>query len=304
MNKLVLTIFLTALIGILGNPLVVSAEEIAVEDFILVVNEDEELTDAEKFEKAKAGLEKALSLAIEKVDKLSGELNAREFAEGSKEAELKNGFLQNLEEYAAYYSGMLERAAALENLESVQSLAKEIRDYRDTVYSPGVEGVVEFILVFYSEDVIRTATERFEKISADIEKLETLGLVEEGIFSEKMGVIEGLLGAASDLRMEAKNAVIPAETEEATTTTSTEEVVEADATSTDEAEADIEESETPQDQQATSTEEVVVSEEVLEEDSPKTPKDLLEESLNNVKESYEIFLEISNSVRETLGLEE
>jgi len=280
MKRVILSIFSVALMGIVMNPLVSFAQE---EELLIAISEDEALSGEERFEKAKAGLEKALSLALDKVSQLTADLNNRQFDEETIEAELRVLYLEDLAQYGAYYSEALTAAQTLESLESVQALAQEVKGYRDTTYTAGVEKIVEFILVFYSEDVIGTATERFEKITEDIDKLETLGLIGVGVFSEEMDSINALLMDAAQFRMQAKDMLL----------------VNVEATSTDE--VPVETVDIAEDT-ATSVDELPVDEGQTANEE-KTPKALLETSLNNVKSAYELFVQISNSVKETLGLE-
>ena len=282
-KKAAITILIT-LMGIIMNPHISFAEEI---DPLLAINEDGSLTDAEKFEKAKAGLEMALSLALDKVAQLTTDLETRQFDEASREAEMRGIFIQDLNTYRTYYSETLTKAQILENLEAVQALAQEVKNYRDATYTPGIEGIVEFVSVFYTEEVLRTARERFEKVSADIEKLETLGLIEIGTFNEQAVAIETLLKEAEDLRIQASDIILTVED----AATSTDLVVEAVETVTT---TQAEVVETPIVETGTST--ILLPDEV-------TPRTLLQTSLGNVKGAYEIFLEISTSVRERLGLD-
>ena len=284
MNKRTMITALIALMGIIMNPHISFAEEI---DPLLAINEDGSLTDAEKFEKAKAGLEMALSLALDKVAQLTTDLETRQFDEASREAEMRSLFIQDLSAYRTYYSETLTNAQTLENLGAVQALAQEVKNYRDATYTPGIEGIVEFVSVFYTEEVLRTARERFEKVSADIEKLETLGLIEIGTFNEQVVAIETLLKEAEDLRIQASDIILTVED----AATSTDLVVEAVETVTT---TQAEVVETPIVETGTST--ILLPDEV-------TPRTLLQTSLGNVKGAYEIFLEISTSVRERLGLD-
>ncbi len=284
MNKRTMITALIALMGIIMNPHISFAEEI---DPLLAINEDGSLTDAEKFEKAKAGLEMALSLALDKVAQLTTDLETRQFDEASREAEMRSLFIQDLSAYRTYYSETLTKAQTLENLGAVQALAQEVKNYRDATYTPGIEGIVEFVSVFYTEEVLRTARERFEKVSADIEKLETLGLIEIGTFNEQVVAIETLLKEAEDLRIQASDIILTVED----AATSTDLVVEAVETVTT---TQAEVVETPIVETGTST--ILLPDEV-------TPRTLLQTSLGNVKGAYEIFLEISTSVRERLGLD-
>ena len=279
MSRILISILVTVM-GIVISPHISFAEEI---DPLLAINEDislADLTDAEKFERAKEGLTTALSLALDKVAQLAGDLNNREFDEGTREAELRAIFIENLAAHQAYYSEILIKAEAVENLEAAQALAQEVKTYRDATYTPDIEGIVGFISVFYAEDVLRTAKERLDKVSLDIEKLETLGLIETDTFGEQISVIGALLTEAEDLRVQAKDIILAVP--EATTTDGVllETVVLAPTTTG-------EVNETP-------------TETLLPALEPRT---LLQTSLGNVKASYEIFLEISNAVKEKLGLE-
>jgi len=276
MKKIIFTLFAALLLGIMTSPFVVLAEDNPAESFFVAAIDDETLSDEERFVRAKEGLEKALSLSIEKVASLTADLNGRGFEDGSREAELKSVFLENLASYEVYYSESLTRAQSLDNLESVQALAVEIKEYRDLTYTPGIEKVVEFVLVFYSEDVIGKATERLNKVSEDIEKLEALGLIENGAFSGQIESISSSLLEADNLRIQARDIILTVETGEPA--------------------GPVEESVDAAEQTAAQTDTLDVAEE-------PSPQALLEQSLNNVKSVYEAFLEISKSVKETLGLE-
>ena len=281
MKRFVTSFLLATLVGIVGNPIVVLGQENP--DMLLAISEDETLTDEERFTKAKDGLALALNLSIEKVSKLKASLEGRPHDDGSIENELKASFISNLDDYDVYYSETLTAAEALTTLEEVQGLAQEVKSYRGEIYTPGIQKVVQFILVFYTEDVIGIANNRFGKISEDIGTLESLGLIKEGRFLEKTVQIESLLGEANGLNIQAKDMVLilpeSGEGVEGSATTTTVSDTDETSTTTDEAAANVE----------APVEEIEVA-------------DPLEISLNNVKLVYEIFLEISRAVKETLGI--
>lgn len=277
MKYFITSLALATLVGIISNPFVVFGQENP--DTLLAISEDEALSEEERFTKAKDGFTLALTLATEKVTELTENLENREFDEGSRENELKNSFLESLSEYGTYYSTTLTEVETLTTLQDIQTLAQEVKDYRDTVYSPEVENIVQFILVFYSEDLINIASERFVKISEDIETLESLGLIERDKFDNQLSDVDSLLEEADILRGEAKDMILAVPHGEDETIT-TEEVAEASTT---------EEMEIP-----TGSE--------IDVDEENIPTDTIEKSLNNVKSAYEIFLEISAVVKETLGL--
>ena len=295
MKKIGIILFGIVLMGIGLNPHVSFAEDAQDDGFFIAVNEDETLSDEEKFSRAHEGLEKALSLALEKVSSLKADLDSREFTDGTRELELKTLYLADLSIYETFYSESLAKAQLLESLESVQALAQEVKTYRDVTYTPGVQKIVEFILVFYSEDVINTAADRFTKISEDIGKLELLGLVNEGTFSEQLASINTTLTEAMTLRSQAKDMVLAiTAVEEPTTTPGVTETTTPTV---------IEEETLQIDAPAVVTDEGIKVAPADDTAAEQTAQMLLEKSLNNVKSAYDSFIEISKSVKETLGLE-
>ena len=284
MKRFITSFILVALVGIIGGPIVVFGQEDV--DTLLAISEDETLTDEERFTKAKDGLVLALNLAIEKVAKLKTSLEERTFDEESVEDKLRASFILNLDGYNSYYSETLTATEPLATLEEVQGTAKDVKSYRDEIYTPGIWEIVQFILVFYTDDVIGIANERFGKISEDINTLESLGLIAEDRFLEKTTEIESLLVEAHDLNIQAKDMVIvlPDIEEEASSTTT----VSDTSVATDET--------TLVTTQESTTDEVAATTQEIEATDP------LETSLNNVKLVYEIFLNISREVKETLGL--
>lgn len=212
------------------------------------------LTSEEKLAKSKEDLTKALDLSLKKVDGLRGRLNELNFPESSRETELKNKALSNLDIYTDYYNKAKENLEKKSSLEEVKDLAKEIKEHRDTTYTPGVEEIVRFVLVFYNEEVLGVANDRLSKIETDVKKLDKLGVIEEGDFRGKLDEASKLLQKAADLQGEAKEIILG-------------------ATSTD-----------------------------LALEKKPSAKDMIENSLNNVKSVYTIFLELNQSVKKALGL--
>lgn len=295
MKRFITSVILVTLVGIVGTPAIVLGQEDP--DMLLAISDDETLTDEERFTKAKDGLVLALNLAIEKVAKLRTSLDEQEYDDGSLENELKADFVVSLDGYGVYYSETVVSAETLTTLQEVKGLAQEVRAYRDEIYTPGIEEIVQFILVFYTDNIIGVANDRFEKISKDINTLESLGLIKEDRFLEKMTQIETLLTEARELNVQAKDMIIippDKNVEEATTTIS---VLETDIPDDDVSTTTVQESITDEGEGET------VPAMTEEEGEDVESIDPLEASLNNVKLVYEIFLEISKDVKTTLGLE-
>ncbi|MDP2650583.1 MAG: hypothetical protein Q8P04_00590 [bacterium] len=212
------------------------------------------LAPEEKLAKAKEDLTKALDLSLKKVDGLKSRLNKLNFPESSREEELKNEALRNLDAYTGYYNEAKEDLEKKGSLEEVKDLAKDVKEHRDTIYTPGVEEIVRFVLVFYNEGVLGTANDRLGKIETDVKKLDKLGVIKEGDFRGKLDEAGKLLQEAADLQGKAKEIILS-------------------ATSTD----------------------------LVKEKKPSA-KNMIEDSLNNVKTVYDIFLELNQVVKKSLGL--
>jgi len=296
MTRFYLQIFIiiSVFIGFIGTPIVNAYEDNNVDDVIIALT-DEKLTDEEKIARASDGLNRALSLSIDRVNSLTEELSKREFEDESLEKTMQDDFLSDLDLYRTYYNEKLIALESLEALSDIQMLAKEVKEYRDTVYTPNIENIVGFALIFYNKDVIDIADKRFKNISSDIADLRELGLFEEDKFSDDTSSIVELLYESKELQKNASELIlISPENPEP---------------------EDPEGVEIPMDidiLEATSTV-IATSSDISDDESslelvaddlyPTTPNAMLERSLSNIKEVYVIFVQISDGIQDTLGIE-
>lgn len=257
---------------------------------LFAIKDGETLTQEEKIALGRESVNKALDLSLEKVDKIEANLNQLSFPEDSREQELKDIYLSQLEEYRAHYTDNKATLGNLKSFDEIKNLAIDISKYREEVYSPSIEKMIEFILVFYTDNVINVANKRFTDISSDLKKLEDVGVIESGSFSNELSAINKLMDNARTLQEEAmRYIVVQNDVNASSTSTSTAIIViEETTTSTDE-DVVVSVNET-----ATST--VDMQEEQI------SPRYLLETSLNNIKEVYSRFLDISKAVKEILGV--
>lgn len=206
-KRLIFIVFLALpLMGVLN--LGAKTAEAASSSSTLAVEDVGNLAPEEKLARAKEDLTKALDLSLKKVESLKNRLNDLNFPELSREEELKQETLKNLDDYARYYNEAKESLEKKDNLEEVKNLAKDVREYRDTTYTPGVEKIVRFVLVFYNEEVLGVANDRLGKIEADVKKLDKLGVIKEGDFRGKLDEAAKLLGEAVKLQGEAKKIIL------------------------------------------------------------------------------------------------
>lgn len=244
-------------------------------DELLSIRDDTSLSEEEKLGKEleirKEILSEVLSLSLDEVAKLSAKLDGLpEFAKDSREKTLQDEFKADLENYTAYYEGQSKKLTELTTIDEAKTLAQEIKEYRADTYNLRIKETVNFVLIFYNEDVLKIATTRLDKISADIKKLEKLGYLKSGAFDSKLKEAADILNAAQLLQKEAKSAIL----------TPPDEIQNTDETQNTEG---------------------VVGEPVVEE--PIGPDKLIEESLGKVKSAYDIFLQIGKDLRKILGIE-
>lgn len=255
----------TSLTGsfVLGiEPALATSPSSTVVSAVVSADSNPGLAPEEKSARAKEDLTKALDLSLKKVSGLKSRLNELNFPKVSREEELKNEALRNLDAYTDYYSRAKEDLEKKNSLEEVKDLAKDVKEHRDTIYTPGVEEIIRFVLVFYNEEVLGIANDRLSKIETDVKKLDKLGVIKEDDFRGKLDETRKLLQEATNLQGEAKEIILS-------------------ATSTD-----------------------------LRGDNgfgrlttgKPSAKDMIENSLNNVKGVYAIFLELNQAVKKALGL--
>lgn len=190
------------------------------------------------------------------------------FVDFSREKEMREGFLTDLDNYRIYFEDQSQKLSDLiqsheDNPEKLngelKDLAKEIKNYRDNVYNSGMARVIEFTLLYYNEGVLGTAKTRLNKISADIKKLERFGLIERGSVKSQLDKASKLISVAQDLNYQAKDLVL--------------------------------------------ANPLAIDLEKPKVTKPKsTPRELIEKSLANIKSSYDIFLRISKDTRRILGI--
>ncbi len=190
----------------------------------------------------------------------------------------KENKIEGINAVIAYYENQEENLANEKDvsLESIKKTAQDFKDWRDINFRPLSDEIGNFFLIQQENKAIDTAQKRFQKINNDItklkgQKIKNINSIDKYI-KESSQMIDKSLAAnktAEALFWESLNATSTAITKE------TPEKIKTNASSTDKADAALE---------------------------PKEPsiRDLVYASLNDLKETYQIFIEMSNSVRELL----
>lgn len=241
---------------------------------LLDIKDSASITDAEKDEKSivarKNIIRDAISLALIEIENVNLSLSKLPpFEAGSTEAKLKLNYTEELAVYSAYYKEKTANLEKIITIEEAKALAKEIADYRSGIYNPSIEKMGEFSLIFYAAETMNTATIRLSKMIADLLKLDKLNIYKIASIQPQLDKAAELIKNSSKTYLQARSLVL---------------VVPAPI---------LEEAPLAPEETSLETE--------AAEPQP-TAKELIEASLTDIKLTYDIFIQISQTVRKSLGL--
>lgn len=211
---------------------------------------------------------KVLDLSIKEAKDIIEQLNALKNLK-EQETDLRDQLLKKFNGFLQFYVEQKEKLNQPKgvDLTTIKKLAQDFKDWRENIYRPAFETATDFLLINQQKAVLEMTEMRYQKISLDINKLKNTNL--KGI-----DVLEKYLDQAANLIKDAKDLWIAAST---ATSTATSTII-STSTST------IASTSTP----------------AVAEDQPLSIKNLIGESLNKIKETYRIFIEMSNFVEKLL----
>jgi len=254
------------------------------QDTLSTIEKDEKLSPVEKTElgiNARRGIVlDALTLSLNEVNSIKGNLvKLPEFEEVSREKEVQDKFFLEIEDFKKHYSEKFDEVTNNTNptLDEIRATAQELIDYRETVYNPAVKKIVDFTLFFYNKEVITAVNSYLERISADIKKFENVNILKTDLFKAELDQVAILIQSATDLQKTAGELILAEPKEISVNEIEViEEVLNINETDGVEGDEEIE---------------TVID-----------PNILITESLNKVRSSYEILLEIISGMRKSLGV--
>jgi hypothetical protein len=232
-------------------------------DALLEIKDDSALSETERglkeIDARKKVIVEAVRLSVAEINGLKENLSKNKPAE----AELKlkaASFFSYLDEAAAYFESAGIKAGELTDLEEIKALANELKDYRENNYNPRLQKIVDFFLWLQIDNLISAAETRWQKINLEIKKFEKYELIDPGVFSADMENAQKYLAGAKEISQEAGKMIIETNLDELNPPLS-----DADAIEKLSAEPAIKPS----------------------------ARELLGNSLKNLRSSYEIFVKIS-----------
>lgn len=201
------------------------------------------------------------------------------------------------DEVLKFYNSQKQDLKKLENDENatindIKNLAQKFKEWREINYLPKIDKIYNFILINLEKEAVQMAQNRFQKISRSLNQLKENNVKNlDGVF-ELLDKAKKLIQEGNELNQKSEDLfwqfLIPSLIEEnsSTSPTSSGEISSTEINSLSSTSSNSSSS-------ATTTEEI--------NPQPLSIKDLTKESLNKIKEAYQIFIEISNLVRKLLS---
>ncbi|OGG43242.1 hypothetical protein A3G50_01150 [Candidatus Jorgensenbacteria bacterium RIFCSPLOWO2_12_FULL_42_11] len=270
---------------------------------LITAKEQENLSPEEK-EKEELNLrlqvfDKIINLSIQETEDTISQLKTLNNL-NEKTLSLQERLIKEFEGFLGFYD---EQKKGLEKPEEISLLkiketAQSFKDWREAIYLPELKMTANFLLINRQKITIEMTENRFKKIALDVKKLKKINF--KGV--EELGKYLDL--AANSLK-EAKGFRQKAEDDfwliMATSTGATTASIAASSTFIGNLTINI----------ATSTEEITAPIENASSTGVSAPpistenqflsiKSLIGESLNKIKEAYQIFIEMSNFVKKLL----
>ncbi len=202
----------------------------------------------------------------------------------------RNSVIARLDEALAFYDDEKQYLSSHEGaltLENVQERAKTFKKWRDDVYAPLYQEAAGYVMLHKGKQVLAVAAERWRGISKDMDVLKKAGF--------QMKDLTPLFASSTAYLKHAEDAYTQAESSfraqyMATTTAGA-------ATSTEAAARASASVAIPATGNASSSADIPLDDVGYKEWSIK---DLIRESFQNVKDAYQIFIEMSSLVRKLL----
>ncbi|MFA6407503.1 MAG: hypothetical protein WCV80_02235 [Candidatus Paceibacterota bacterium] len=223
------------------------------------------------------------------------EKNATVWRDGMAEEMRKNA------EYATGIKKIIESNEKSFSITDVKDTAKTFKEWRDATYLPALNQIRDYFLTMQEDKTIQTAKTRWQKIDEDIKKLEKAKVKNIESVRKLLKNADFLIAESESLNQEAKTLFVDrymvSTSTEATSTKSM-------STSTDELLFQEKKEAESSSLIETATSSQISSSTDANDKNISLPsasiRDLVNESLSKIKDTYKVFIEMSNLVRKLL----
>lgn len=122
--------------------------------------------------------------------------------------ELRDQFLKDLGNQSNYYETIGGQLEGNINLVKIKQLAVQFKDWRNVVYHPILQKIVNFLLIFQGRDVLAIAQKRFNNIEADLKKVSDLEIIKNSPLNNWLDEADQHLQQATDLQKAASLVIL------------------------------------------------------------------------------------------------
>jgi len=217
-----------------------------------------------------------LALSRQEIESVRARLSATHIDRESQLWTVRKIILQWLDSEEKYFKEIEGRLNSELSLNEVKDLAREIQNHRNESYNANLANALDFIFALRTLRLTDIASNRWDRISSDLQRIERAGLIRVNLFAPEMSEARAMIDKARSLveksLVQIKNIYLPILEEKPTPLVT--EVNDDDTTDT-----------TIEDKQTT-----------------PTVRKLCEEAIDNLKIGYDAFVRISVTVRRLLRL--
>lgn len=174
-----------------------------------VINDLSESVDKVKEKDAldvrKEALRKILDFSINRIEDFQTRLAGLDGL-SSDYVLLQDFYLEKLNEFLSYYKEKLAVLESEADVKNLKKLAADIKLWREEIYNPAAEKIIDFLLVFRGEDFLNLAISRLDRVTGDVNRLKDPNL-------NKKFRLQSLLAMARENLSNAKNFIASAKAE-------------------------------------------------------------------------------------------
>jgi limonene-1,2-epoxide hydrolase len=220
-------------------------------------------------------LNEVIALSTNEISTLQTKLNdLTTFATDSEEYSLQSNYLAELSSYNEYFTQESAIVASASTLDQLQTVAANIKAFRDAGYNSEIYNMVTFTLLYYDAGIISTAENRLNSVGSDLDTLENQQLLSNtNPLDDEVSEAMILINKASSLHDQASGIILQALPGDSASTTPG---LASDTASTSSVGGSTTTS-------ATST------------------RALIEKSITDIKSAYKIFIDVSTNINAQLN---
>ena len=147
--------------------------------------------EAERFATKRAALESILSLSKLEAEELQAKLTALLLNnEIEKVQALRTKFAAALDSYLAYLKNADDTLATTPELTAIENIAGDLQEWKETIYNPEMQKILDFTLAFQNRQMLLVGDARLTRVATEIKRAK--------LSREKAVAAKLLLNAASN----------------------------------------------------------------------------------------------------------